>query len=201
MKNALILISMSFSLSLAVHAQTSPANRSKTTSAAAFDEGVSSRGVRVSLLKPTLDFDVKLSGRGRSNSGKESFDNATGASVGYVYLPVGQLGFTTGVAHVSVTEGGSSAGLTRLEGNLAYAFTSKVNAKGGLNLSKFTSAPNSMLTDLETGLGAQAGLGLQMTRNLGIDLMYSQMNQSGNTQGVKIETKESGLEIGLNATF
>jgi hypothetical protein len=93
---------------------------------------------------------------------------------------------------------GSSTGLARIDGNLAYAFTSIVNVKGGLNISKFTKSETS---DYNAGIGFQGGVGVQLTRNFGMDLGYTQMNQSGSSDGVKVDLKEAGIEIGLNGTF
>ncbi len=50
-------------------------------------------------------------------------------------------------------------------------------------------------------IGLQAGLGVQVSRNFGVDLNYVEMNQTLSTNGASFKTKESGVEIGMNATF
>jgi hypothetical protein len=182
-------------------------NTSKTKAVA--DDSVSSRGFRVSFLKPTLD--TKMTGKfmGQTAEGTSKPDSALGIAIGYASLPVQELGYTTNLALIEA-KSGSSANIARIDGNLGYAFNPYVNLKGGLNAMKFTSGNG--LKDLDAGFGYQASLGFQLNKNAGIDIGYSELNTSGRVPvtlmstgeeigKAKIDYKMTGLEIGLNATF
>ncbi len=170
-----------------------------TSTAKMSDDGIASKGVRISVLKPVLEAEIKASYKGQSFGTKEKLDDALGFSVGYASLPVQELGWTANLAYMDVKNEGTSTGMMRADGNLAYAFTSILNVKGGLNLSKFTSGTNN--EKLNPAIGFQGGLGVQVSKNFGLDIGYTQMNQSGSLDGVNVDIKESGLEIGLNGTF
>jgi hypothetical protein len=158
----------------------------------------SSKGFRVSIVKPMLEAKVKASGHGQSASDSGKLDEAIGFAVGYANLPVQALGWTANLTHLDVKNEGSSTTMLRVDGNAAYAFTDLVNVKGGLNLSKFTSSGGD---DFSPAIGMQASVGFQVTKNFGIDLGYTQMNQKAEQQGFDIDLTVSGLEIGLNGTF
>jgi hypothetical protein len=162
------------------------------------DDGMSSIGFRISLVKPMLDADIKASYKGNSFGNKEKLDETLGLSVGYARLPIQELGWTANAAFMEIKSEGTTTGLARIDGNLAYAFTSIVNIKGGLNLAKLTSGGGS---NYSAGLGIQGSVGIQLSKNFGIDLGYTQMNQSGSTNGANVALKEAGMEIGLNGTF
>jgi len=185
-------------LTLALLALNSLAQNTSTTKMTE-DTSTSARGVRVSLVKPTLDADLKASYMGTSISVKEKLADTLGVSIGYVNLPVQEIGWTTNLALMDIKNGGSTTSMARIDGNLAYAFSQKVNVKGGLNLSKFTSGQDH--EKLNPAIGLQAGLGVQVNRNFGIDFGYTQMNQTGSVEGINVELKESGMELGINGTF
>jgi hypothetical protein len=158
----------------------------------------SSKGFRVSIVKPMLEAELKVSGGGQSASDSAKLDDALGFAVGYANLPVQALGWTANLTHLEIKSDGASATMLRLDGNAAYAFTNFVNVKGGLNLSKFTSNASD---ELKPAIGLQASVGFQATKNFGIDVGYTQMNQKAESQGVDLNVKVSGIEIGLNGTF
>lgn len=162
------------------------------------DDGISSKGFRVGIVKPMLEADIKASYQGQSFGNKEKLDEALGFSLGYASLPVQELGWTANATYMDIKNNGESTGLARIDGNLAYAFTSIINVKGGLNVSKLTKSESSKY---DAGIGFQGGVGVQLTKNFGLDLGYTQMNQSGSSDGVKVDLKEAGVEIGLNGTF
>ena len=163
------------------------------------NDGISSKGIRIGIVKPMLDVDLKASYQGQSSSNKERLDDTLGFSLGYASLPVQKLGWTTNATYMDIKNEGSSTGLARIDGNLAYAFTSIINFKGGLNVSKLTSGEDH--NKFNAGIGFQGGVGVQLTKNFGLDLGYTQMNQSGSFEGLKVDLKEAGVEIGLNGTF
>lgn len=158
----------------------------------------SSKGFRVSIVKPMLEAEIKASGYGASVSNSEKLDEALGVAVGYANLPVQALGWTANLTHMDIKNDGTNGSMLRVDGNAAYAFTNYVNVKGGLNLSKLTSSSDIEFTP---AIGFQASVGYQVTKNFGLDLGYTQMNQKAEEQGVDVTFKVSGLEIGLNGTF
>ncbi len=172
------------------------------------DDSVSSKGFRVSLVRPNLDAKMKVNYQGTHFfDGSTKIDNTMGLAVGYASLPVQELGWTTNLALMEA-KSESTANLARLDGNLGYALNKYVNLKGGLNVIKFTSGNG--VKDMNPGLGLQASVGVQITRNFGLDLGYTEMNTSGkstvtsNGQAIgkaDVDLKFSGFEIGLNGTF
>ena len=184
-------------LTIALLASTVLAQNTSTTKMPT-DE-ISSRGVRIGIVKPMLEYEAKVDYSGNSFSFKDKLDEAIGFSVGYASLPVQEFGWISNLTYIDIKNQGTKSGLIRLDGNLAYAFTSFVNVKGGLNLSKFTSDGN--MAKLDPSLGFQGGLGFQVTKNFGVDIGYTQMNQSGTNSDLKLNFKVAGAEIGLNGTF
>lgn len=167
----------------------------------------SSSGFRISLTKPVLDAKVKFKFQGFNIDDNIKMDSTNGFAIGYANLPIEELGWTTNLGFME-TKKDSSANIIRVDGNLAYTFSEYINLKGGLNIAKFTSGAG--VKELNEGVGLQTSIGLQITKNVGIDIGYTQMNMAGKTpvtsNGVEVgkgdyEIKLSGLEIGLNGTF
>lgn len=184
-----------------------------------YEEDNASKGFRFSLFKPVMDVHSKVTARamGMSNSesSKDSVDNMLGFSFGYANLPVSQIGYTGQLSLIQV-KGGSNgeeertkADVMRFEGNAAWAFTNQFYMKGGLNFSDITSSNHELIEDLKGGIGIQAGVGFQITQNIGVDLSYVTMNFSddltleseGIPVDVDLEMGFRGLEIGLTGTF
>jgi len=172
------------------------------------DDGISSKGFRISYVRPNLSYKIEVSGNGIPSfdfSGK--LDETNGLSFGYASLPIQAIGWTSNATLLEIKNEGSSTQIGRLDGNLAYAFNKYVHTKGGLNLSKFVKSDNS--DKLSAGVGFQGGLGLQMTKNLGLDVGYTEIRQSGKmtatgssvSQDFNVDYKESGVEFGLTGTF
>lgn len=173
---------------------------------------VAAQGVKVSLLLPVLTAKSKYSDTYEENgvtvkdTGKSSDDNFStlGFALGYSNLPVQSLGFVGQLAYVSINPDEASLNLDmiRVEGNLGYAINQTVYLKAGVNLPSILTKE---FKQLDEQIGFQAGLGLQFTQNLGIELNYSVMNfeiQNNDTfSSFKSELEFSGLEIGLTGTF
>ena len=174
-------------------------NESTTTFS---NEGsISARGLRLGIVKSILDMNIKGSKNGSSASNQDKLDDSLGLSLGYVNLPVQQLGWTSNLTYLNIKEEGSNANLMRVDGNLAYAFTNTLNLKGGLNLAKFTSTDGGWAQNMDAAIGFQASLGVQITENFGLDVGFTQMNQSGSLGDISVNLRESGTELGLTATF
>jgi hypothetical protein len=156
------------------------------------------RGFRVSVVKPVLEVELKVNAGSGSNSNKENLEDSLGFALGYASLPVQSLGWTANLAYLSLKAEGSEVPMLRADVNVGYAFTSLVNVKGGLNLSKFTKDD---YNDFKTAIGLQANVGFQITRNFGLDLGYTQMNQTAEFDAGTVDLKLSGFEVGLNGTF
>jgi hypothetical protein len=151
----------------------------KSTATAAYTEGV-----RFAMVKPNLT----------SDNG-DSLGDQLGVSLGYASLPVQQLGWTTNVVLIEIRDSESTVQLGRVDGNLAHAFNEFVNIKAGLNLSKYLTGGDNRLNP---GLGLQASIGFQLSRGFGIDVGYSEMNQTSTRSG---NLKESGPDLTLSGTF
>lgn len=171
------------------------------------DDSISSKGFRISLVRPNLDAKMKVKYESFSFDGSQKIDSTMGLAVGYASLPIQELGWTTNLALMEA-KNESSANLARVDGNLGYAFNKYVNLKGGLNVAKFTSG--SGVKELNAGFGFQASVGVQLTKNFGLDVGYTEMNTAGKTpitsNGQEIgkadyDLKMSGLEVGINGTF
>ncbi len=183
----------------ALFAATSFGQSSSPTKVSVVDERISTSGFRVAIVKPMLSAEMKASYKGFASASSETLDSALGLSLGYASLPFQELGWSSNFTHMDIKNNGTTTGLVRADGNLAYAFNKTVNIKGGLNLSKMTSGWNS--TRLNPVLGFQGGLGIQLTKNFGLDLGYTEMNQSGSIDEAFVELKEKGTEIGVIGTF
>ncbi|MNJ94701.1 hypothetical protein D3C87_124030 [compost metagenome] len=200
MKNALTaLVAMTLLASVSLAQDT-------TSSKMAMPEIYSSKGIRVSLLRPALDAKLKFTMAGESATAKGDMTDFFGLGVGYANLPVGQVGWTGNVAYLKPDVESGGTAMLRGDGNVAYTFTRLVNVKGGLNVMKIIG--NSQAEKFNAGIGAQASVGLQLTRNFGLDLGYVMMRNSAKLTGqgltssnIDVELETYGFEIGLNGTF
>ena len=161
-------------------------------------DSIASQGFRLALLKPVLKWEVKASADGQSASANGDIDDAIGVSMGYASLPSEGIGWVANMAYLTMKDGGTSNFL-RLDGSAAISMNDSLNFKAGLNLSDITSGGSSETID--TGIGFQTGIGIQFNQTIGLDIGYTQMNQRGSQDGVSVDLKETGMELGLNATF
>lgn len=185
-------------LAMALLASTSFAQNSSTAKMNV-DDSISSKGFRISLVRPFLEAELNATYKDESLSETKKVEETTGLSLGYASLPVQDLGWTSNATYLNIGTDGVYNGVARIDGNLAYAFNSIVNLKGGINVSKFVTGEFS--ENMKAGIGFQGGLGVQLTRNFGLDLGYTQMNQSASSDGVNVGVRMAGIEIGLNGTF
>ncbi|MEK2689755.1 hypothetical protein [Bdellovibrio sp. GT3] len=184
-------------LTLALMTSTASA-QNKQTAKVEKNNAISSNGFRVGIAKPMLRASTKATVNGESYHFSDDLDQTLGLSVGYASLPVQELGWTVNATYIDIQNQGSSAGIARIDGNFAFAFTEIINLKGGLNISKITGSNSN---EYDPGIGFQGGFGFQITKNFGIDLNYTEMAQSRTSDLTRIDIKESGFEVGLNATF
>lgn len=226
MKNStLILLAVLFAISnfvSSVFAQTA-ANTTKSTTKSAVKEMTSrapfeTEGVRLTLFKPNHAVTAKASSRESDNSFEESgsVDEGRGITLGYVSLPIGQVGW---IAQASMLEFddenfNEKIGILRLEGNVAYAVNPVMTMAAGLNVARIT-AGEQIFQDLNPGVGIQTRFTMNLSPRIGIELAYSTMHmedtlrlvtdidQFGNpiTELVGVDFQFSGLELGLNAMF
>lgn len=202
MKNILLAILSTLALSPLANAQIS----STTYIPTSFD--FAAQGARVSLLTPILSTHLKVSGENYNDEAETNTGSIFGLSFGYAQLPIRSLGFMADFAVFSLSEDGNESAMGRLSGNLAYSFNSKFYLKGGLNVFRFLNSAGNMT--MKPGFGGQAGIGAQMTPNLGIETSYVVMKTSSEetlydhyNQEHKFDVSAtlSGLEIAVTATF
>lgn len=151
------------------------------------------KGFRFSFFKPVLRMNVQAHNRGNT---EYTFDHTFGLSAGYAHLPLKEFGWTANVSYLEIFYAGEKIGLARTDANLGYGFTKNLNVKGGLNLSKFI-VPDRIRDEYNPAIGLQGSLGVQVTKNVGIDAGYSYMKQTNTRETVEL----AGMELGLNATF
>jgi hypothetical protein len=179
---------------------------SNTSQPQAIKKAVAANGFRVSLTKSDLSMKEKGS--------TETFrlENTAGLSLGYVYLPVGSIGFTSNFSANEVSDpAGISKTLLRVDGNIAFAFNEIVNLKAGLNTINIK-----LSGDYRNSyqLGSQAGIGFQLSRDLGVDVNFYEMIYKGIEterirgfygENIEVNTerkgKISGAELAVHATF
>lgn len=187
------------------------------------------KGIRISLVKPssystTSSYSVeKINGKavqgGASIGNSDTFKNILGLSVGYANLPVQETGWTTNLAVLHSSEQNNVFDIYRLDGNVAYAFTSSLHAFAGMNVSsansKDTKTQESTTAESSTpGLGFQVGGGWQINKNISLDLSYVEMNRRSELKtqviqnGVAVnnttlagDVKTIGTEVTLSTTF
>ena len=165
---------------------------------------VSSEGFRVSLLRSDLDAQAKVELDGRTIKGDMiEIDRTMGVAIGYASLPIQQLGWTANLAYMELKAEDVKVKMARIDANLAYAFDSLINIKGGLNVSDLR-VKNSDV-NYKPAVGLQAGIGLQITKNFGLDLSYVNMR---NTAEIPVGSKTAdvtvtldGPELALTGTF
>lgn len=177
-------------------------------------KGFASHGIRVSLIRPTSwAIQSKLFFAGQETQSPEvKVSDVYGAALGYAFLPANQFGFTTNAAFIEAKTEEDSIQLARLDANLAYSLGDSFSIKAGINLSHIAkSGASSDSINWTPSLAYQAGIGLQLTKNIGLDVMHTIMKQKGEysfkqtasapTSKAEIEVQESGLEVALHATF
>ena len=169
---------------------------------------VSSEGFRASLLRSDLDAKIKIEYAGKTFTGEnENIDTALGVAVGYASLPIQQLGWTANFAYMKLKADDTSVKMGRVDANLAYAFNSLINIKGGLNVSKLSVEDGTI--DYKPAVGLQLGFGLQFTKNFGLDVSYVQMRNTIDISAdisAEDDTADGtvtldGSEIALTGTF
>ncbi len=177
-------------------------------------KGFASHGIRVSLIRPTSwAIQSKFFFAGQETQSPEvKVSDVYGAALGYTFLPANQFGFTMNAAFIEAKIEQDSIQFARLDSNLAYSLGDSFSIKAGINLSHIAkSGANSDNINWTPSLAYQAGLGLQLTKNIGLDVMHTVMKQKGEysfkqsasapTSKAEIEVQESGLEVALHATF
>jgi hypothetical protein len=157
------------------------------------------QGLRIGLSRPSLKADIKATGYGVTVTNSSNLNDTMGFSVGYAHFPLQQLGWSSNLSYLEIKGDNSNVGISKLDGNLGTAFNKTINLKGGFNISKFTSGDNS--NAFQASVGLQASLGVQFTPNLGLDIGYLVMNQTGHLNDITVELSESGPEISLTGTF
>ncbi len=163
-----------------------------------------SRGIRVSLIKPILEQRVSASYPGvEGGKVKENPEEAAfGVGLGWADLAVRDMGWMINLAYLDLGDGDLQEvidGIVRLDGNLAYGINEKLNVRGGINLTKYTQGDGA--NELRPGTGAQAGIGYQLTKNLGVDAGYTFMTFGGNNKGGRTTVTTSGAEVAVTGTF
>ncbi len=197
-------------------------NTTQDSSLVITENEISSRGLRISLISaPSYLFATGNDG----TSSSRNYDSFPGVSIGYADLKVGQFGWTSNLAYLSlgehyvdtfttvqdnsITSGSKtysgSINFVRADFNVAYTFNKYFNFKAGLNTLKcingtgYDSGSENYFKNL--GFGYQSSIGIQLTKNYGFDIGFSDMNFQGSNSNGSGNYTISGLEVALSGTF
>jgi hypothetical protein len=162
---------------------------------------VNYKGLRVGLIRPFVDFRASVAQNDREGHLRSAIDQTTGVSVGYAFLPAHRIGFTTNFAWMELEDDGDTMNLMRQDANIAYSVIPMLNVKGGVNLSLVTAHPVERYEHLYPMPGAQASVGMNITRDIAVDLGWVYMMQKRRLDGADVEFRQAGLEFGVNGTF
>ena len=177
-----------------------------TISTQAPEPTFSAKGIRVSLIKSFLDLDMEAKAGGVTKKGEGEVEGEMGLSVGYAFLPIQKIGFIGDLAVISVHGDGDSTDRTevvRFAGSAAYAFNSNVHIFGGANYSTVTEDEDDIVSP---SVGLQLGVGVQATKNLGVNAGYILMRQDVDYINTSLQRVDgtiswSGPELAIHGTF
>lgn len=186
---------------------------------------MAAKGVRVGLVKTNLDYELSASMTGvasetRDLDGKQKL----GLFVGYAQIPVRALGVTAGVVYDSGEQNSiqnkgkkEDANFLRGEGSLTYGVNQNLYLLAGLNISYVLDGLEGMQSDLytemKTGFGLQAGIGGQINKNIGVDLVYRYTSHAAKARiisatdpdligkEIDLDYKMKGPQLTLTGTF
>lgn len=164
--------------------------------------GWASEGVRVSIFKPIYDLSVDINIPNVPINAPE-IDGGNGLFVGYAYMPVKSFGFIGGANYIEMVSSDRSMNTLRFEANGAYAFNQNVYAKLGLNNSRVVS---SEAGSFDAGMGHQMGVGIQITKTIGLELTHSQSKFTYTEKmapnfNLDADFTVRGTELGITGTF
>jgi hypothetical protein len=157
------------------------------------------KGIRLSVIKPIYTFDSSFESKSYTIKGNRTVNNSLGGAIGYAYLPVRDLGFTTNAGYISNEMQDNNFGLMKIDVNAAYTFNEHMNFKSGVNVSKLTG--DKELEKFDPGLGAQVGIGVQLSGDVGIDINYVYYSQCRELANNRIRNNISGPEFVLHFTL
>ncbi len=169
---------------------------------------VSSEGFRVSLLRSNLSMKINADYGDEKVNETYKIDQTVGLSLGYVSLPIQQLGWTASLAALQLAVDEDELSMLRADGNVGYAINSYFNIKAGLNISNIKT--NDSEASFKPDIGTQAGIGFQFNKNFGLDINYVITKQfvtvekkfnnvvSGKS---RFTPEQTGTEIALTGTF
>jgi hypothetical protein len=169
--------------------------------------GFVTRGFRMGIVKNWLSFETidKGASTGSGSATDETlakgyFAQEIGFAIGYAAVGYLQPGFA---GKFSFNQFASGIDSYRVDLNGALGVSRYLYLYLGLNSNWFSDADA-----LPAGLGYQTGLGVQMTRNLGLDIGYLRTVNRGKINSlvdpaVRLDRQFelSGLEVGLHGTF
>lgn len=162
--------------------------------------GYQAQGFRLGLHVPNFMLIVNSQSPEGSLTVQDFQTDLRSFSVGYVSIPDSGLGFLGGLSLGMDSRFQDRKSYYRLQAVGTYTLGEVLHFKAGANFSgaRFEGLP----ANLSPGLGVQAGFGIQFTEIYGLDIDYVLMNQTARTSANNfLDVQQSGLEIGLNATF
>ncbi len=188
-------------------------NPGSSTASSSASRAPATKGFRISVIRPELNASGSFVIAGDTLNAQiidGKIEDALGLAIGYAYLPIMSIGWTSNLALIQMKSGGEKSDLGRADVGLAFALTSTFNFKAGVHAAKFTSGE--IMKQLDVGTGAQASFGIQINPFVAIDLGYTSTDikgrplisqNSATDQPVfgQYQLRTSGFEAALAATF
>lgn len=176
------------------------------------DPTIVHKGFRIGLKKGSYDGKIKMELLGVSDTDDIDIDNKIGISVGYNLIQVGSVGFIGNFTYRSMEVDSKKVNSYTFDGSANYAFDKVFYVLGGLSMTyaKLPSIPNkdsgaSYEHKPSIGYGLQVGAGLQVAKNLSVELTHNYLTANGKYQvsGIDIDTYTTayGFELGIIGTF
>ena len=182
--------------------------RMKRPSIQSKDDSMVAKGIRISLTQSILDsvilnktFQTGTASTTENSKGRLSHD--FGFSVGYAYVRKLKPGF---MGKVLYSQYSSELKSLRYEASAALGLASQVYIHGGANIHQFSQV-NSKTEGLNPGVGFQAGVGVQISENFGLDISFVNLNNDGVFENISTNEKfdtyfnAQGFELSLHGTF
>jgi hypothetical protein len=169
-------------------------------------------GLRVGLVTANKSMDLKFSNKTNSITSKEE-NPATGFSIGYQKILVNSWAWSSIFSMTNTGRKNVSINNTMVEGNGTFGINENLYSYVGLNISKNSTtnkAAQKTFDDLGNGVGLQAAIGYQVTRNISAELKYQSTLHlakyeatytDGSKDEIDVELKTSALYLGINGTF
>jgi hypothetical protein len=148
------------------------------------------KGVKLGMVKSIFDIEVEND----FASDKTNAEQQYGVLIGYQHIPAYDIGFNVQAIYNVFNDEVDSL---RIETNVAYGINEMIHVLGGINVHQYL---NSYLTDLNSDLGYQVGVGANI-QTFNVSLMYYNIENSTDDFFAETSVRLAGVELALGVTF